>query len=45
MLSRPKNIRVGRVDNLEIFLPYMFTEETGAFLIRGYCHEINFLVL
>ena len=43
MLSRPQNIRVGRVDNLEIFLPNMFPEETGVFfLITGYCHEINF---
>ena len=31
MLSRPQDIRVGRVDNLEIFLPNMFTEETGFF--------------
>ena len=42
MLSRPQNIRVGRVDNLDIILPNMFTEETGFFLITGYCHEINF---
>ena len=39
MLSRPQNIRVGRVDNL--FLSHMFTEETGL-LITGYYHEINF---
>ena len=34
MLSWPQNIRVGRVDNLEIFLPNMFTEETGFFYYR-----------
>ena len=34
MLSRPQNIRVGRVDNLETFLPNMFTEETGFFYNR-----------
>ena len=31
MLSRPQNIRVGRVDNFEIFWPDIFTEETGLF--------------
>ena len=45
MLSRAQNIRVGRVDNLEIFLPDMFTEETGFFFITGYHHEINFYVV
>ena len=34
MLSRAQNIRVGRVDYLEIFLPNMFTEETGFFLLQ-----------
>ena len=34
MWSRAQNIRVGRVDNLEIFLPNMFTEETGVFLLQ-----------
>ena len=29
MLSRPQNIRAGRVDNLKIFLPNVFSEETG----------------
>ena len=32
MLSRAQNISVGRVDNLEIFLPNMFTEENGFLL-------------
>ena len=41
MLSRAQNIRVGKVDNLEIFLPNMFTEQTGVF-ITGYHHEIIF---
>ena len=41
MLSRPQNIRVGRVDNLEIFWPNIFTEETGLFFfISGYYYEI-----
>ena len=42
MLSRPQNIRVGRVDNLQIFFGLICLLKRQGFLITGYYHEINF---